>query len=204
VTALLDALARVFVASPAQARCEPVAVAVPSAAVCGPEAEAVAAALALRLRTRGPVVVSAWASSVRRVSAPATAGARRLAASMHARGLDAVATGRLVLVRLDDDPHVAVAEAEHAAAAAGDAPIVTAICGPRDPAFDALLEAQDCAIVVARDVPDEVRRLAVAALGPRAVAVSPLAAVSDRAARAGIWVPPAARRAVADVQAVLR
>jgi hypothetical protein len=204
VTALLDAIARVFVASPAQARCAPVAAAVPSAAVCGQEGEAVAAALALRLRTRGPVVVCAWASPARRASAPATAGARRLAASMHARGLDAAATGRLVLVRLDDDPPVAVAEAERAAAAAGDAPIVTAICGPRDPAFDALLEAQDCAIVVARDVPDEVRRLAVAALGPRAVAVSPLAAVSDWAARAGVWASPAARRALADVQAVLR
>jgi hypothetical protein len=192
------------VASPAQARPEPVAV-VPSAAVCGPEAEAVAAALALRVRSRGPVVVCAWASSARRASAPATAGARRLAASMHARGLDAAATGRLVLVRLDDDPHIAVAEAERAAAAAAaaDAPVVTAICGPRDPAFDALLEAQDCAIVVARDVPDEVRLLAVASLGPRAVAVSPLAAVSDRAARAGVWTSPAARRALADVQVVL-
>jgi hypothetical protein len=204
VTALLDAIARVFVASPAQARCDPVAVALPLAAVCGPQAQAVAAALALRLRTRGPVVVCAWASSASRASAPATAGARRLAASMHARGLDAAATGRLVLVRLDDDPHIAVAEAECAAAAGGDAPIVTAICGPRDPAFDALLEAQDCAIVVARDVPDEVRRLAVAALGSRAVAVSPLAVVSDWAARAGVWASPAARRALADAQAVLR
>jgi stage V sporulation protein SpoVS len=204
VTALLDAIARVFVVSPAQARSEPVAAAVPSAAVCGPQAEAVAAALALRLRSRGPVVVCAWASSARRASAPATASARRLAASMHARGLDAAATGRLVLVRLDDDPRTAVAGAERAAAAAGAAPIVTAICGPRDPAFDALLEAQDCAIVVARDVPDEVRRLAVAALGPRAVAVSPLAAVSDWAARAGVWASPAVRRALADVQAVLR
>jgi hypothetical protein len=203
VTALLGALARVFVAGPAQARREPVAAAVPSAAVCGPEAEAVAAALALRLRTRGPVVVCAWASSARRASAPAVAGARRLAASMHARGLNAAATGRLVLVRLDDDPHIAVAEADRVAAAAGDAPIVTAICGPRDPTFDALLEAQDCAVVVARDVPDEVRRLAVAALGPRAVAASPLAAVSDWVARAGIWVSPAARRALADVHAVL-
>jgi hypothetical protein len=195
MTALLDVIARVFVVP--SARPEPVATAAPTAAVCGPQAEATAAALALLLRARGPVVVCAWSAAAQRPSAPPTVGARRLAASLQARGLDAAATGRLVAVRLDAEPHVAVAEAGRAMAAAGDAPVVTAICGPRDPAFDGLLDGQDVTVVAAGDVPDELVRLGVAALGHKAVAVSSLPAASRWLARAGLWATPAARRALA-------
>jgi len=195
MTALLDAIARVFVAP--TARPEPVVTAAPSAAVCGPQADAVAAALALLLRSRGPVVVCAWSATTARASAPPSVGARRLAASLHARDLDATATGRLVVVRLDAEPHVAVAEAGRAATASGDAPVVTAICGPRDPAFDGLLDSQDRAVVAAGHAPEELVRLGVAALGPRAVAASPLPAASAWLARAGLWATPAARRALA-------
>jgi hypothetical protein len=195
MTALLDAIARVFVAP--SARPEPVATAAPTAAVCGPQADAVGAALALLLRARGPVVVCAWAGAVHRASAPPTVGARRLAGSLQARDLEAAATGRLVFVRLDAEPHVAVAEAGRAAAAAGDAPVVTAICGARDPAFDGLLDGQDLAVVVAGDAPHELVRLGVAALGHRAVAASSLPATSAWLARAGLWATPAARRALA-------
>lgn len=195
MTTLLDAIARVFVA-PAGARAEPVAVAAPFAAVCGPDAEGVAAALALTLGARGPVVVCSWAAADRRAGVPATMGARRLAASLQGRGLDAAATGRLVLVRLDADPHVAATEAGRAAAAAGDAPVVTAICGPREPAFDELLARQDITVVAAGETSEELVRLGLAALGDRAYAAPSLGAAASWAARAGLWATPLARRAV--------
>jgi hypothetical protein len=200
VTALLGAIARVFVA-PA-ARAEPVAIAsAPSAAVCGPEAEGVAAVLALTLRRRGPVVVCSWASTARRAGVMPSVGARRLVASMQGRGLDAAASGRLVLVRLDEEPHVAAAEAGRAAAAAGDAPVVTAICGPRDQAFDDLLAHQDLTVIAAGDAPQELLRLGVAAFGHRAVAAVTLPAASAWLARAGLCATPAARRAIAGARA---
>ena len=195
MTALLDAIARVFVAP--SARSEPVATAAPSAAVCGPQADAIGAALALLLRSRGPVVVCAWSGAAQRASALPTVGARRLAASLQARDLEAAATGRLVVVQLDAEPHVAVTEAGRAAAAAGDAPVVTAICGPRAPAFDGLLDGQDVTVVAAADAPDELVRLGVEALGHRAVAAPSLPATSAWLARAGLWATPAARRALA-------
>jgi hypothetical protein len=199
MTALLDAIARVFV-TPA-ARAEPVAVAAPTAAVCGPDAESVAAALALTLRVRGPVVVCSWASRARRTSAPRSVGARRLVTSLQARGLDATASGRLVLVRLDEDAHVAAAEAARAAAAAGEAPVVSAICGPRDPAFDGLLAHQDVTVLAAADAPEELVRLGVAALDGRTVVAPALPAASAWLARAGLWATPAARRAIAVARA---
>jgi len=206
MTELLDAIARVFVAPSSQARAEPVAVAAPAVVVCGRGAEPVAAALALLARSRGPAVVCAWGSFSRRASAPSSAGARRLAASMQARGLSAAASGRLVSVSLDADPLVAATEVVRAGAAAGSAPVVTALCGPRDPAFDELLAAQDLGVVVAGDAPEELVRLGVAALGEtsrRAVAAPQLAVVAAWFARAGVWATPGARRALAEAQSEL-
>jgi hypothetical protein len=202
VTALLDAIARVFVAPRAQARLVEAApaAAVRSAAVCGPAAEPLACVLALLLRRRGPAVVCAWGAAARRAEAPTTAGARRLAASMAARGLTARATGRLVVVTLDTDGAVAAAEAGRAAAAAGEAPVVLALAGPRDDAFDSALAAQDVAVVAAGDAPEELVRLAVATLGQAsraAVAAAALSGAAAWSARAGLWAGPAARRAVA-------
>ena len=208
MTALLDAIARVFVALPVEARAVPVsATAAPSAAVCGPGSEPVACALALLLRRRGPVIVCRWGLASRRAALPATRGARRLAASMTARGLSAQATGRLVGVVLDETPSIAAAEAARATAAAGDAPVVLALCGPRDPAFDGLLAAQDLAVVALQDAPPELVRLGVAALegtSRRAVAAAALAAPSAWAARSGVWAGPVARRALADATDALR
>jgi len=201
MTALLDAIARVFVAPRAQAR--PVeaapAVAVPSAAVCGPAAEPLACALALLLRRRGPAVVCTWGAAARRAEAPATAGARRLAASMAARGLTVRATGRLVVVTLDAVGPVAAAELGRAAAAAGEAPVVLALAGPRDDAFDCALAAQDVVVVAAGDAPADLVRLAVATLaqaGRAAVAVKALSGTASWPACAGLWAGPAARRAL--------
>lgn len=201
MTALLDAIARAFVAPTTVPRAGPVsAVAAPSAAVCGPGAEPVACSLALLLRRRGPVIVCRWGADGRRGAVPASAGARRLAASMNARGLSAQASGRLVGVALDEMPSVAAAEAARATAAAGEAPVVLALCGPRDPAFDDVLAAQDVAIVALQDAPQELVRLAVAALEQRtrrAVSAPLLGAPSAWLARTGISAGPGARRALA-------
>ena len=208
LTALLDAIARMFVAPGVDAGVEPVSVAAPrAAAVCGPGAEPLACALALMLRRRGPAVVCTWRADARRASAPATAGTRRLAASMMARGLAVQAVGRLVAVALDDEPSVAVAEAGRVAAAAGDAPVVIALCGPRDAAFDSLLAEQDVAVAAVQDAPDELVRLGIAALEEtslRAVAAPGLTAASARAAAMGLLVTPTARRALADAMQALR
>lgn len=208
MTALLDAIARVFVApAGAQTRPEPArAAAAASCAVCGPDAESLACALALLLRRRGPAVVCAWGGS-RHPGAPATAAARRIAASMVARGLDARASGRLAVVVLDSSASIAAAEAARVAVAAGDAPVVVALCGPRDPAFDQLLAAQDLAVVASGDAPEEVVRLGVAALDAtsrRAVAAPVLGAAAAWAARTGLWAAPGARRALAGAMNALR
>ena len=201
MTALLGAIARVFVApSNAPARAEPVAAVAPSAAVCGAGAEPLACALALLLRGRGPAVVCTWGSSARRPTVPATIGARRLAASMAARGLTARASGRLAMIALDTEPASASAEAARAAAAAGEAPVVLALCGARDAGFDRVLAVQDLAVVAQQDAPDELVRLGLSGLeelGPRAVAARALTGAAAWPARAGLWAAPGARRALA-------
>jgi hypothetical protein len=208
VTALLESIARVFVAPSAGTRAKPVSVAAaPSVAVCGAGAEPLACALALLLCGRGPAVVATWGATGRRSGGPATIGARRLAASMVARGLIAHAAGRLVVVVLNDEPGPAAAEAARAGAAAGDAPVVLALCAPRDGAFDELLAAQDLAVVAARDAPEALVRLAVAAfdaVGRAAVPATVLTATSAWAARAGLCATPGARRALADATDAVR
>lgn len=200
MTALLDAIARMFVAPSGEAARAAPMVAVPSAAVCGPGAEPLACALALLLRRCGPAVVCSWRAASCRPQAPATTGARRLAASMDARGLVARASGRLVIVTLDDAPPAAAAEAGRASAAAGSAPVVIALCGPRDEAFDHLLAAQDLAVVAAADASDELVRLGVAALeqaAGRAVSTAGIGGITAWRARAGLVAGSSARRALA-------
>jgi hypothetical protein len=200
MTAMLDAIARMFVAPRADAARVVSVTAAPSAAVCGPAAEPLACALALLLRRRGPAVVCAWGAVARRPQAPAAVGARRLAASMDARGLAARATGRLVAVALDPEPVAAAAEAGRAAAAAGDAPVVVALCGPRDAAFDHLLAGQDIGIVATGDAADELVRLGVESLEAvvgRALPAPALCGVGAWRARAGLSAGPATQRALA-------
>src|SRR5206468_2610023 len=77
--------------------------------------------LALAGARRAPLaVVSVWAPTTGAGPAwraPATPAARRLAARLAARGHEARATGRLVLVRLPDPPPDAAAQAGRVAAA---------------------------------------------------------------------------------------
>jgi hypothetical protein len=208
MTAIFDVLARVFVAPRADARERRVAAAVAhTAAVCGPAAAPLACALALILRRRGAAVVCVWGESQIRGGAPGSAAARRLASSLDARGIQARATGHLVVVNLDADAAIAAGEAARAAAAADDAPMVLALCGPREPDFDLVLAAQDVAVVATGDAPDELVRLGVGALediARRAAAAPALGAAAARAARAGLLATPAARRALATAAEGLR
>lgn len=208
MTALLDAVARVFVAPRGEAAPQPVsALLAPSAAVCGPGAVPLACALALILRTRGAAVVCAWGESTTPGSVPATAAARRVTASMQARGLEARAGGRLAIVTLAAPPALAAQEAARAAAAAGKSPVVLALCGPREPAFDRLLATQDVAVMASGSASDELVRLGLGALGDvtrRAVPAPGLAAGAAWAARAGLCATPGARRALAPASEAVR
>jgi hypothetical protein len=208
MTAILDVLARVFLAPPAEARTKAVAAAVaPTAAVCGPAAAPLACALALVLRRRGAVVVCVWGGAHVRGGAPGSAAARRLASSLNARGIQARAAGQLVLVSLAEHAATAAGEAARTAAAAGDAPLVLALCGPREPDFDRILATHDVAVVATDDAPEELVRLGVGALEDvtrRAVPAPALGAAAAWAARAGLLATPTARRALAAATEGLR
>jgi hypothetical protein len=135
------------------------------------------------------------------LAAWASAGARRLAARLSARGLTARATGRLAWLTLPD-------EAPDAARLVGgllgwlDAPVVTAVAGPRSDELDGLLAAHDLVVAVrppAGGISSAGREmLAALALhglpGPasRAVACDPLpGGVARWRARAGLARLPA-------------
>jgi hypothetical protein len=107
-----------------------------------------AAALLVARRCRSSrAVVAVWGAAGSTVRAPARAGARRLAATLAARGHDAAPTGRLVLVRLDGPLNRASPEVARVLAAAGDAPAVVVLAGARDGAADAVLRDQDAVVV---------------------------------------------------------
>ena len=74
-------------------------------------------------------------------------GGQAPGAAADARGLAAQASGRLVRVRLPDDPASASAAAERAAAT-GSVPVVVGLAGPRQPTLDRLLRVQDVIVVV--------------------------------------------------------
>ena len=99
--------------------------------------------------------------------APAMPAARRLGATLGARGHDARAAGRLAVVRLPDAPEDAAVQARRATAAAGGAPTVLALGGARVAAFDALLADQDLVVVATPSGTDPaLARLALAGLAP--------------------------------------
>ncbi|MEA2383076.1 MAG: hypothetical protein QOH72_3047 [Solirubrobacteraceae bacterium] len=133
--------------------------------------------------------------------APASRAARRLAATLAARGLDARPCGRVVAVGLVADPVAALAAAGRATAAAGEAPVVLTLGGPRPAAFDDLLGEQDRLLVVTRPGADPAMgALALGGLpvvGPSSVACPVGLGPAMRAlAAAGLAVPAALRRAV--------
>ncbi|HEX8120602.1 MAG TPA: hypothetical protein VF549_04970 [Solirubrobacteraceae bacterium] len=153
-------------------------------------------ALAARCRT-SHALVAIWGAADRPIRAPATGPARRLAATLAARGHDATATGRLTVVRLAGALQEAAREADRAAAAAPEVPTAVVLAGARDAAADALLHAQDAALVaLPAGSDDAVADLTVAglvALGVEATVVElPPASPPARAlaASGAALVPP--------------
>jgi hypothetical protein len=137
--------------------------------------------------------------------APPRAAAARLAASLHARGMEAEARGRLVLAVLPDDPAEAAAAATRAQAAAGALPAVLGLAA-RHRDLDEALAAQGAillALVPAIDptLADLALRSAEA-LAPSAATVTPARDPLTRTlALAGMRAPRAVRLAVEGVLA---
>ena len=162
--------------------------------------------LALTGRQRaGVVVVCIWMGETpagATWSAPPRPAARRLATGLAARGHDVRAAGRLAIVRLPGAAGDAVAQARRVSAASGSAPVVLALGGPRDAAFDDLLAEQDLVVVATPAGTDPaLARLAVAGLssgaGRACVCEMPPAHHARSLAAAGLTLLPSARRALA-------
>jgi hypothetical protein len=112
-----------------------------------------------------------------------------LAARLARRGLAASAHGRLVWIGLGPGPD----EEARIAAAAGDAPVVLALLGPRSAAADALLAAHDAALLAA-DPDSPLAALAMADLRRLGVPLrcwAPPAAGAARLAALAGWSAPA-------------
>jgi hypothetical protein len=149
------------------------------AAVLGSAGEAVpvAAVLANALRaaagaSTGAVAVWTPGSGAPLRGGPASFAASRLSARLTARGLSAVARGRLAWLRLEDHP-VAAAVAARRAAGALEVPLVTVLGGPRCDVIEALLGEQDLVLVVAADPDGPLARLAVGSCTAAALAHGP-------------------------------
>jgi hypothetical protein len=215
---LVSRLVRVFVlpadevgaaARPAE---RPAAAAEPAVAMllCSPRDAvplACAAALELRSAARAPAALTCvWsgeAGADGRRGAPADAepppdrialpAARRLAARLRSRGLDAVAAGRLAVVHLPADGAAATAGAYDAIAAAR-VPAAVALAGPRCDATDRLLLAADAVSIVAAG-DSAIAELATASLPVAAerIAVRP-GPLARALAQTGLAVTPRLHR----------
>jgi hypothetical protein len=103
-------------------------------------------AAALAVARRSALVVVWGAGPLPAVRAPALPAAGKLAATIAARGHDAVATGRLAVADAAD-----LGDVGRLAAVAGEAPVVIVLAGPRTSAVDALLRTQDAVHVAGAD-----------------------------------------------------
>ena len=145
----------------------------PRAVVLGRPGDAVpvAAALAGGLREQhrsAGALLAVWPSPTPPRAALGTPAASRLAARLQARGLMAVARGRLAWLALGPDDLALAARA----VAAVDVPAVIAITGPRTMATDDLLEDVDLIVlVVAADAEPGLEALTRAGLEHRSAQV---------------------------------
>jgi hypothetical protein len=135
----------------------PAAAPAPSAAVLGaPREAAIAAAglaLALARAGRWPCGLAAfWRTGAAATRLPAYPGARRAAARLRARDIEAAPSLALVRVVLPDGPADAAAIAQRAITAA-PSPVALALAGARVPEIDRLLRLQDVIVLACR--PDE-------------------------------------------------
>jgi hypothetical protein len=207
VTDLLARVRGVFVepapATTTEQRTSP-HIAVPPAAglVCHPhDALPLGSALALSLRPGArAALVAVWRPDPEpappTLRAPANRHARRLAASLAARGIEATASGRLARAALPPHPAESAQAADRALAAA-QAPAVLVIAGPRCATLDDVLASLDLLLVAAPADDDQLAALAAAGLarlGPPAEVAPPLRSPALRAlATAGLLAPPTLR-----------
>jgi len=164
----------------------------PRALVLGSARDAVpvAAALAGGLRAGerpGGAVLVTWPAEEAPRPALGTPAAARVVAGLRARGLEAVARGRLAWLALGHDD---LALARRALAAV-DVPAVVAITGPRSTATDELLADQDqVVLVVPEEVDPNLAELARNGLAEYDIPLTvrgPLAAPGARAAALAGW-----------------
>jgi hypothetical protein len=174
--------------------------AVPPAAglLCSPaDALALGSALALSLQRGAPAgLVAVWRPepepAAPMVRAPANRHARRLTASLAARGIEATASGRLARAVLPRQPADAAHAADRALAAA-QAPAVLVVAGPRCAALDEVLASLDLLLVAAPSHDESLAALAAAGLarlGPPTELAPPLSSPLLRTlAAAGVLAP---------------
>jgi soluble lytic murein transglycosylase-like protein len=196
----LERAAAFFLAPPAPAAAPAEAAAAAPAAravVLGAPADVVPLAAATALALRPPALVAIWAAERTPVPGIATRAAARLSAGLAARGMPAVARGRLAWLCLPPDAVEAAAVVRRASAVVSG-PLVTALAGPRPPALEELVAEHDLAIVAA-DPEGPLARAALARLAargvdarahrplrrglPRAIALAGLAASRERMRR---------------------
>lgn len=164
----------------------------------GRSALAVAASAALAHGGAQVSALACWhvAGAERARAVAALPAARRLAASLVARDLAAVASGRLVRIQLPDAERDALGALGRAEAACGSIPCVLALGGARGAGWDPVLAACDLVLVHGDD--PELTALAVARLadaGVRAVAAPAAPSPPVRAlAAAGLSLRGAAGR----------
>ncbi len=154
MSGLLERAAAVFVAAPEPAAAPPRFASRALVLGAGHDAIPVAAALAGGLREReraAGALLIAWPAEEPPRSALATPAASRLVAGLQARGLEAVARGRLAWLAVAD------LSLARRALAAVEVPAVIAVTGPRSPATDELIADQDQLVLVVP--PDEDARL---------------------------------------------
>ncbi len=191
MSGLLERAASVFVEPSArpEARVEAVHAA-SRAAVLGaahdavPVAAALAGGLRERERAAGAVLI-AWPATEAPRPALGTPAAARLVAGLQARGLAAVARGRLAWVAVAD-----LGLARRALSAV-DVPVVLAVTGPRSAASDALLAEQDHIVLVAPPEEDpqltELARAGLAECGIPVTIRGPLTAPGARTTALAGW-----------------
>ena len=142
------------------------------------DAQALGAAVALAALRGGDASVAlvlSWLGgpcSATGLVVPSTAAARRLAARLVARRVDARAGGRLVRSSLPADAGEAVVVARRALAASGGAVAVLVVGGPRTEVLDELLAESGLVVVAMRPgAGEEIAELAVASIPVPAAAV---------------------------------
>jgi hypothetical protein len=176
-----------------------------AAAVLGPprEAAVAAAALALALARAGRWqcgLAAFWRAAGGTARLPAYPSARRLAARLGARGIEAEPSLGLVRAALPDAPAQAAAVGERVITAA-PSPVALALAGARVPEIDALLRVQDVIVLACRPEEDpalaHIARESLSGLAAPVVACQVGAGFPGRAlVMAGVGPPGGLRRSL--------